>query len=102
MGRTGGSAPGEPTSSRSILPPDGSGRPTDGPNFPPAVKRGDLTRRRDLQAMRVLHLSDNPMSAAPVRLAQIQNLCGLEARLISREDYTNDGPRKRVYPADLL
>ena len=34
--------------------------------------------------------------AAPVRLAQIQNLCGLEARLISREDYTNDGPRKRV------
>jgi hypothetical protein len=52
--------------------------------------------------MRVLHISDNPLSAAPVRLSQIQNLCGLEARLISREDYTNDGRRKRVYPSDLF
>jgi hypothetical protein len=42
------------------------------------------------------------MSAAPFRLARIQNLCGLEARLITRDDRANDGPRQRVYPADLL
>src|SRR5215469_2445035 len=64
--------------------------------------RGATIRRRVSGTMKVLHLSDNPMSAAPFRLARIQNLCGLEARLITRDDRANDGPRQRVYPADLL
>src|SRR5215469_6319242 len=64
--------------------------------------RGATIRRRVSGTMKVLHLCDHPMSAAPFRLARIQNLYGLEARLISRKDHTNEGPRKRTYPADLM
>lgn len=52
--------------------------------------------------MNVVHLSDNLMSAAPFRLAQIQRLYGINARVINREAYTNPGPRQRAYPYDLL
>ncbi len=52
--------------------------------------------------MKVVHMSDSLMSGAPYRLAQIQKLCGIEARVVNREEFTNGGPRQRAYPYDLL
>lgn len=48
--------------------------------------------------MRIVHLSWDPLSAAPYRLMQVQRAAGLEARLIS-EDRRYGGRR---YPHDLL
>lgn len=48
--------------------------------------------------MKVVHVSWDPLSAAPYRLASVQRLCGLEARLISEDRaYGN-----RRYPHDVL
>lgn len=52
--------------------------------------------------MKVIHISDNLMSGAPYRLAQIQGGVGIEARVVNRLPYTNEGPRRREYPHDLL
>jgi hypothetical protein len=52
--------------------------------------------------MKVVHMSDSLMSGAPYRLAQIQKLCGIDARVVNREEFTNGGPRQRAYPYDLL
>jgi hypothetical protein len=42
------------------------------------------------------------MSGAPYRLAQIQATVGIEARVVNRLPYTNEGTRRREYPHDLL
>ncbi len=52
--------------------------------------------------MKVVHISDNLMSGAPFRLAQIQACAGIDARVINRLPYTNDGALRRDYPHDLL
>jgi hypothetical protein len=52
--------------------------------------------------MKVVHISDNLMSGAPYRLAQIQAAAGIEARVINRLPYTGQGSRRREYPHDLL
>jgi hypothetical protein len=52
--------------------------------------------------MRVVHLSDNLMSAAPYRLAQVQRLAGIDARVVTKWRVTNQGPNERAYPHDLL
>src|SRR4029079_3202890 len=50
------------------------------------------------RGMKVVHVSWDPLSAAPYRLASVQRLCGLEARLISEDRaYGN-----RRYPYDVL
>jgi hypothetical protein len=48
--------------------------------------------------VKVVHISWDPLSAAPYRLAAVQRLCGLDARLIS-EDRVYEGRR---YPYDVL
>jgi hypothetical protein len=52
--------------------------------------------------LKVVHISDNPMSAAPYRLAQVQRHAGIEARVIHRVAHANLGPPRRIYPHDLL
>jgi hypothetical protein len=52
--------------------------------------------------VKVVHVSDNLMSGAPYRLAQVQAYGGIEARVINRLPYTNEGCRRREYPHDLL
>jgi hypothetical protein len=52
--------------------------------------------------VRVVHISDNLMSGAPYRLAQVQAAAGIEARVVNRLPYTNEGGRRRDYPHDLL
>jgi hypothetical protein len=48
-------------------------------------------------SLRIIHISWDPLSAAPYRLVQVQRLCGLEAHLISEpRSYGN-----RIYPHDL-
>jgi hypothetical protein len=48
--------------------------------------------------MKVVHVSWDPLSAAPYRLVSVQRLCGLDARLISEDrSYGN-----RSYPHDAL
>jgi hypothetical protein len=48
--------------------------------------------------MRVLHITEGPLSGAPYRLAQVQRLGGLEARLLS---YPTP-PSKGIFPCDVL
>lgn len=50
------------------------------------------------QALRIVHIADGALSAAPYRLMEVQRLCGMEARLINNAyDYG-----RRSYPEDLL
>lgn len=49
--------------------------------------------------MRIVHISDYPLSGAPYRLMQVQRLCGLEARLLFHVDRYSGN---RVYPCDLM
>ena len=48
--------------------------------------------------MKVVHVSWDPLSAAPYRLAAVQRTCGVDARLIS-ENRAYEGRR---YPYDVL
>jgi hypothetical protein len=50
----------------------------------------------------VVHIADNLMSGAPYRLARVQGAAGIVARVVNRLPYTNEGPRRREYPHDLL
>jgi hypothetical protein len=52
--------------------------------------------------LRVVHVSDNLMSGAPYRLAQIQRQYGLDARVINRDAQTTTGRVPRAFPHDLL
>jgi hypothetical protein len=49
--------------------------------------------------LKVVHISDFPLSGAPYRLAEVQRLQGLEARLLNHVDRYDEN---RVYPHDLL
>lgn len=49
--------------------------------------------------MKVVHLSEGPLSGGPIRLAQVQKLGGLDARLLSVTQWQND---QRFYPHDLV
>lgn len=49
--------------------------------------------------MRIVHVSDYPLSGAPYRLMQVQQLCGHEARLVNHVDRYSE---TRIYPHDLL
>jgi hypothetical protein len=51
--------------------------------------------------MNVVHFSYNPISAAPFRLAQIQRLCGVNARVINKATHFHEDSA-RVYPCDVL
>jgi hypothetical protein len=49
--------------------------------------------------LRIVHVSDFPLSGAPYRLVQVQRLCGHDARLLNHVDRYSE---TRIYPRDLL